>query len=1475
MKAPKGADIPAKTLEKYLVAEEVIGNITSFIGNLVKPFYGGIKKVLFLLLNAFSLAIVSQSGVILDLILNWRDHIRFVLTELNQQLSSRLLLEKGIDIPQNLGEYIQYISKYTQIFLEGFTEKLGVIFSNTPVDEAIVIRYGYLIGGYILSRVAAGITDQLLGRAIDKVEIVEATTAVQKVTRGLTLDVLTRIKGLTELVVAALRINKIAGAIVIEIATGIKRAYFFLLNSIDRLLLQEPTFNFDKSYFQRLGDFTQEYLLSFLEGFIKVGGGYFFSDGRTSKTLSDIGKGVGLLPDRLAGSDLVQGTVVEIAETERKISDYVKDTLVSVAKLAFALNILLQSSFIGVVNQGVRSSTNQITGEIREQVAELIVEDINSQEIRVGNLTVAEIDFNYADEQSGVARLASGEAFREELTLQLESVEIDDKSILDVELNELRRHLESEEIELPAVIDQKQLLTGIERVVGHSDIDTSLTLRDLINVDNRTAREGAEDLYKVMFDPLEALAIAAGSAAAAGISAYLLGSSDAKKGPLSRASSGARKLWGLYGDTAFEEIKSSVNNIAQYAADRLLGQSDPPEGPLSTTNRGARAVGQSWANGFYTAAQEGLTSGLGKIRESIRSLGTYDKDSDFFQGLRKQRTPIAQDAESFSQEIRVAFESPLSGLFKTIPELLGNVLGGALNLGKKILAPITDIISGIVEALKFIPLVGTVVKIIDTILDIGGRLVSGFYHIGKGIFNAIRNVITTITLVFQRISETILKPLLLVISGIVGVIRNLFSGLLKSIQGVVKAIISVIKIIVGVIKVGIKSITFVFGNIANIILAPFRLAFRAVPNVIFGIVNAIISPFKGMVNILAGIASSILGAILKPISLLAGVILKPIENIVNSVRGAVSHLVNAIVTPFISIVKAVKEAMENLVEIVLSPFVGLRDLIVKPLEALVLAILHPFAFIADTIGSIFRGVETAAAAGNMSEGIKKEVDKVGNIKKPESLPIIEPDDIMPENKDIQERSSKIVQIFSDLRTVGTNISQLGLGDIFQRVFEVFEDISDAGERVSATLQNLNEAFAETTKGATGLGAVLAAITPHLVLTIAGFAAVASLAFRGAGFKGIIDGFRQTGVELNVLREATKGTINDLDLMRITNVALAGAGELVREEFGEKLPQLMIIAQDQALKIGKDIAEVVESLTEGVKKNSVELIDNTGLVIKSGEAKEKYAKEIGKATDALSAEESQIAILNAVLVAGRKSLDSFAEGQETATQKIDRLKTSAINAFNAISTALQPSFEGILDFLNGIVTPLSNVVVAVANVLGQIARVQVAIFNKIRDTIRAFLAPIVERIRKIFEIFAPFIKSALLGIARAVGLFVGIFVGVLEGAYNDIKNFVQAVADLLIGKSPPPEGPLRYLDVGARNLADTWVENFAGASLSGIDDVAQYTADHLLGGSSAKAGPLSQMGSGGAALGREWVSQFTEVSLVSVNDMARRVNRASW
>ncbi|MBK9003481.1 MAG: hypothetical protein IPM41_06350 [Sphingomonadales bacterium] len=186
--------------------------------------------------------------------------------------------------------------------------------------------------------------------------------------------------------------------------------------------------------------------------------------------------------------------------------------------------------------------------------------------------------------------------------------------------------------------------------------------------------------------------------------------------------------------------------------------------------------------------------------------------------------------------------------------------------------------------------------------------------------------------------------------------------------------------------------------------------------------------------------------------------------------------------------------------------------------------------------------------------------------------------------------------------------------------------------------------------------------------------------------------QSVGISTSIIDQyaaAADGTIAKTDLMRMANVALAGTTGDLSSEMARLLPTLIEGARAaSALNPAMgDATFMLQSLITGVKRGSPMLIDNTGIVLKLGEANEAMARRVGKSVDALSAQEKSLAILYATADAVPTLVGQVGDAMDETATSSAQLKTAWQEMREELGKKIAPfrvDFEtGAADFLTSV------------------------------------------------------------------------------------------------------------------------------------------------------------------------------------------------
>lgn len=189
------------------------------------------------------------------------------------------------------------------------------------------------------------------------------------------------------------------------------------------------------------------------------------------------------------------------------------------------------------------------------------------------------------------------------------------------------------------------------------------------------------------------------------------------------------------------------------------------------------------------------------------------------------------------------------------------------------------------------------------------------------------------------------------------------------------------------------------------------------------------------------------------------------------------------------------------------------------------------------------------------------------------------------------------------------------------------------------------------------------------------------------FDGLLESVGAAPDLLRQLQTASRGTVSDMRLMSSTATLLAGTSGDLATALAGATPELLEIAKAaQALNpsLG-DTTFLYDSLARGIKRASPLILDNLGIVVKIGEANQRYADSIGKTVEALSSEERQIALLNEVLRSGQVLIEQAGGSAASATDDFDRLTATLENITNELKARLAPGLASAAGALELILT----------------------------------------------------------------------------------------------------------------------------------------------------------------------------------------------
>ena len=165
------------------------------------------------------------------------------------------------------------------------------------------------------------------------------------------------------------------------------------------------------------------------------------------------------------------------------------------------------------------------------------------------------------------------------------------------------------------------------------------------------------------------------------------------------------------------------------------------------------------------------------------------------------------------------------------------------------------------------------------------------------------------------------------------------------------------------------------------------------------------------------------------------------------------------------------------------------------------------------------------------------------------------------------------------------------------------------------------------------------------------------------------------IMLTKMKQATNGTISDLELMKQANTAALLGLPL------ERMGEMMNIAKTSAKTTGQSMEFMLQSIVTGLGRGSKLILDNLGIMVNADKANENYAASLGKTAASLTETEKKQAFINEALRVGTENSNKAGLGTVTLTDQWDRFKATLENWAVIVGSKLAPAFSAVLGFVN--------------------------------------------------------------------------------------------------------------------------------------------------------------------------------------------------
>lgn len=326
---------------------------------------------------------------------------------------------------------------------------------------------------------------------------------------------------------------------------------------------------------------------------------------------------------------------------------------------------------------------------------------------------------------------------------------------------------------------------------------------------------------------------------------------------------------------------------------------------------------------------------------------------------------------------------------------------------------------------------------------------------------------------------------------------------------------------------------------------------------------------------------------------------------------------------------------------------------------------------------------------------------------------------------------------------------------------------------------------------------------------------------------IFESQEATDEYIRQLREGAADTISTTDLLKQANDALSGTSRAVTEAFAKELPNILEIVRGASAATGRDVDFLFESVVTGIKRSSAQRLDNANIIITQAEANERYAESIGVAVEQLTAEQEQLAIINAVVEEGTKNLEAAGGASLSAADTLDQIRARVTNIIDVFSQPFEAPVTRVLAAISAQIAKIEPFARAAGEVLADIINVTLdfaALLGRVfGPVIQGQLGLLVNSFRTAFKNVLNLVTGSarrIVNIAAAIGN--GLLAGANRFIFPAVIQIATFIADFLSGFSPAKRGPLSTIDKGAANIAKAWGQGFAGGFE--IDPVKRVAAE---------------------------------------------------
>ena len=340
-------------------------------------------------------------------------------------------------------------------------------------------------------------------------------------------------------------------------------------------------------------------------------------------------------------------------------------------------------------------------------------------------------------------------------------------------------------------------------------------------------------------------------------------------------------------------------------------------------------------------------------------------------------------------------------------------------------------------------------------------------------------------------------------------------------------------------------------------------------------------------------------------------------------------------------------------------------------------------------------------------------------------------------------------------TDGAVASLKNLKDETTKAKKATDELDRSQSSLSDKLDNLDNKFSSFAGTIGKVGNVLGA-AGLVGMVGSAVAALGEMADHAAKVDGVNQGLK---ISLDEARKSTLGMVSDFNLASAANKAI----QLGVVKNSQEFAKLAEVAGKLGMAMGQDVTQSVEDLTTGIGRQSFEILDNLGIMIKAEEAYDLYAQRIGKVASELTDAEKKQAFMTIALERAQEAADKSGVTLDTNVNRVQRVKAAWENFTDTLSVGFFNAAGGALELMDNL-SARSSILEEIAKRQAEVAAQQEAMRKDMSENLNPIIAKGIEDAKSLLNLAGQEMKAAM-------------------AAEETYQRQQKALADTIIGPMP--------------------------------------------------------------------------------------------